>query len=812
MPRSSVISQALRSAAWPRSPAVRLALVLPVVALSACQDRHASAQADIAAARTRYEQHDLQGALDVVERAIKTDVRSRSAHQLAAQIKSELGDLPGAIGEYDRVDMLDPTDKTARLKTVDLLIKAHALDAAAARVNAALGDQPNNLEALGYRALIEARQGKTGKARTDAQAVLVQIPANPSARAALAELAFKDGQYDEALNQLKSGLAKHPDDPTLLLSTAGVYGAMKAPDKVLDVLAKLVTSEPTSSAYVMMQAGFQAAQGRADDGEKSLRAGLTLAPGSRPMRLALAGYLVQQNKVADAEAELRAGIAGAANDATFDLALAEVLAKSGRVEDSVALLRATVERLRDKPAQTTAQLGLARLLTERGRSGDALTVLDDLLKAKPTDDAALMLRADLLVRSGRSDDGVKDLTGVTGRQPTNAGAFELLARAYDLQGKTDEMLDALKRSADLRPADLQPTLRVADVEGKLGRTADAKARIADFVSRNPTSVQGLAVEIRLLLASKDWAGAQARIDQLGRLPDAADIALALTGEMKEARNLPSDAAALYKRLIVRSGPPARVDEEATQAFIRASVAAHQQSTAAADLRTMADGAGSDAIRSTLDRALATLYAQTGDAAAALDAIDKAIAAAPKTGDGYLAKAILLRRAQKPDAARATLEAGIAAGAPRAPLLFARSELAIAGAHPDDAIATYRDILKSEPNALLAANNLTSLLSDRKPLDRDGLTQARDHLARIAPPDNPAIMDTLAWANYRLGDAAAAKLLLERIHADHAAPQLRFHYGAVLMATGDNENGRALIKSALSENFPGREEAQTLATN
>lgn len=809
MPKSSVIS---RASAWPYRPALSLACLLPVLAISACQDRRASAQADIAAARSLYERHDLIGAREAIERAIKADVRSRSAHQLAAQIHSDLGDLPAAVGEYDRVDMLDPTDKTARLKTVDILIKANVLDAAAARVNATIGDQPNNIDALGFRALIEARQAKLGKARADAQAVLAKAPSSPSANAALAELALRDGKSDEALGQLKTALAKHPDDATLLLDLANAYQAKKAPDQVMAVFDTLVKLEPATPAYRMLQANLQAAQGRVDDGEKTLRAGLALAPQSRTMRLGLVGYLAQQDKTAAAEAELRAGIAAAKDDAAFDLTLAELMAKEGRGDEAVPLLRATVDRLKDKPAQTSAQLGLARLLAARGNTADALTELDSLLKAKPTDDAALMLRADLLLRTAHGDRAVTDLTGVTNRQPTNAPAFELLARAYDLQGKTDEALDALKRSADLRPADLEPVLRVADVEHKLGRDADAKALLADFISRNPSSIEGRTVEIRFLLSSKDWNTAQSRIDQLSQQPNAANTALALTAELKERRNLPAEAAALYKRLIVRPGSTKRADEDAAKAFIRTSIAAHQETAAAADLQTMAETAGDEELRSTLQRALAALYAVTGNATAASETIDKAIVSSPKIPDNYLAKVALLRTLKRPDDALAALTAGIAAGAPRAPLLYARGDLQIAMAHPDQAIVTYGDILKDDAKALLAANNLASLLCDQKPIDRQQLTEARDRLTRLAPPDSPAIVDTLAWADYRLGDPSAAKALLERIHADHSAPQLRYHYGAVLMATGDKENGRALIKAVLSENFPGREEAQGLVTN
>ena len=71
----------------------------------------------------------------------------------------------------------------------------------------------------------------------------------------------------------------------------------------------------------------------------------------------------------------------------------------------------------------------------------------------------------------------------------------------------------------------------------------------------------------------------------------------------------------------------------------------------------------------------------------------------------------------------------------------------------------------------------------------------------------AMIDSLAWASFRLGEFEKAKDLLMKVKADQSSnPQLRFHYGAVLVALGDQAKGQGVIRTTLNDTYPGRDEA------
>jgi tetratricopeptide (TPR) repeat protein len=159
---------------------------------------------------------------------------------------------------------------------------------------------------------------------------------------------------------------------------------------------------------------------------------------------------------------------------------------------------------------------------------------------------------------------------------------------------------------------------------------------------------------------------------------------------------------------------------------------------------------------------------------------------------------------------AFLDRGIAAGAPKEPLLLARATIQNSDGQFDPAIATYRDLLGVNPKSVFAANELTNLLADQSPLDKAALRQARNLLQKNALFRNPAILDTLAWSSYRLGDFGKAKELLDLANAEQSSnPQLRFHCGAVLIALGEQANGKKIIKTTLDDTYPGRNEAEKI---
>ena len=79
---------------------------------------------------------------------------------------------------------------------------------------------------------------------------------------------------------------------------------------------------------------------------------------------------------------------------------------------------------------------------------------------------------------------------------------------------------------------------------------------------------------------------------------------------------------------------------------------------------------------------------------------------------------------------------------------------------DDAIAVYEALIEDNPNSPAAINNLAALLLDYR-TDEASFQRALRLVSDFENSQNPAFLDTLGWAYYRLGEHEQAIFFLER---------------------------------------------------
>lgn len=778
-----------------------------LLALTGCkgQASPAEAAAHLKTSQELFAQKNYAKALDEVRASIRANPQSGDAHYLAAQIQQALGNQRGAFEEYVWAAAPDANNLKAQIKVAQILIDANRLDAALGRINGTIGSHPGDPEALALRALIEQRQGNEDKARGDAQAALARAPGQPTALAVLASDALTSRNGDKALALIATGLKVHPGDTSLLRLQAMALLAGGRKDDAIAVYQGLVAASPASVRDRAALADAEAQAGRPTEGEKALREGIVAAPDKAEMRTELIGFLDRYRGNAAADTALQEAVAANPQESAFDLLRAEHLLRGGHADEASEALQAAILRVPEGRARQAAQIGLARLDADQGDVTAARKLLDQVLSAQADNDEALLLRARLMLGTDESAHAIPDLLTVARQQPQNSAAFALLSDAYVAQGDYEKAADALKKVTYFQPADLAAALRLTNIDMKAGKPDLARAALADFNAHNPTSADGRVASVRLLLQQRDFAGAQSAIDGLRRLPRA-DQAVALLGaQLLEAKGEPDQAMAAYGRQL-GADPSKPLDRDALQGYARNAIAAKQTERAIGVVATLAGRLeGSD--QAAADLVLAGLNEATGKQDQLRAAVRAAMVAAPTEPAAYLQLAALQH---DPRQATEQLNAGLAAGASAEPLLLARAAIEQQSEDKKAAIATYRDVLKVDPGSVAAANNYGSLVADADASKKGALADARHLVQRFAGSTDPAMLDTLAWLDYRLGDLPSAKALLMRAKADTSPdPQLRYHYGAVLLRLGDKDGGRSIIRAALAQPFTGRAEAERL---
>ncbi|HEY0180703.1 MAG TPA: tetratricopeptide repeat protein [Dokdonella sp.] len=163
------------------------------------------------------------------------------------------------------------------------------------------------------------------------------------------------------------------------------------------------------------------------------------------------------------------------------------------------------------------------------------------------------------------------------------------------------------------------------------------------------------------------------------------------------------------------------------------------------------------------------------------------------GDAYLMEADLLARRGRADAARSAYARALASLPDDTRLLYARALFLI---DQGDAAAGERDlrrVVELKPDDAEALNALGYTLADHSRHGDPRQAEALDLIQRALKlkPDEPAIIDSMGWVRYRMGDLDTAVQDLRRAYSKQPDADIAAHLGEVLWVKGERDEARRI---------------------
>lgn len=193
--------------------------------------------------------------------------------------------------------------------------------------------------------------------------------------------------------------------------------------------------------------------------------------------------------------------------------------------------------------------------------------------------------------------------------------------------------------------------------------------------------------------------------------------------------------------------------------------------------------------------IGAVIAKKGDVAAARRYLD---GLQPESSDQRIelaqSRAQLMRDAGDYQSAYTILAAALDKQADSADLLYDVAMVAEKLDRIDEVEAKLRRLIELKPDNAQALNALGYTLVDRTPRTAEGLKLIEQAL-QISPGD-PFILDSMGWANYRMGNLDDSEKYLRRAFSDQADPEIAAHLGEVLWAKGERDRAREIWQSAL----------------
>jgi tetratricopeptide (TPR) repeat protein len=509
------------------------------------------------------------------------------------------------------------------------------------------------------------------------------------------------------------------------------------------------------------------------------------------------------------------------NEALFERA-AEMAIQARSGDQALAVIRSWRSTLPQSRLAVQLQL---QVLFALGRPDESTEPLRSLLSSTPAEQRSAVIAAipKLFERTGDTKAALVTIEQVL--QPylqaseTRTAARVALARATLEAGDPARAIDLLRSAQSDDPA--APDTALAALE-LIDRHPEAEALVTNYVARPDaepavrlayaralTSAQRLtdaAAQMRIVVAKDPgnaaaWLGLGAYGIELREL-DEADSALRRYLALKAAQATPApNAAAPTAPAPLPVPAPAPEGGEQPDSGPRDPVQAWMMLAQVAEMRGDLRGAQAwldkvqpDDIDFTVITRKAHVMARQGQ----LDKARQLIVQAPErekddAREKLLAEATLLREFNQTPQAYAVLARAGERFADDVAVLYETAMTAEKLNKVDEMERLLRKVIELKPDHAHAHNALGYSLVDRNMR----LPEARDLIQRALElsPGDPFIVDSLGWAEFRLGNRDAALTLLRRAYASRPDTEIGAHLGEALWANGQRDEARQVWRQA-----------------
>ena len=469
-------------------------------------------------------------------------------------------------------------------------------------------------------------------------------------------------------------------------------------------------------------------------------------------RAAMLALLVKDDAAALALARRWQTLAPADEQARQALALA--LLRNQQVDEAAEYLEAVRLAARDKDQQRGFAT-IASLLTQVGDQQAALRVMQQFRDRYPRSEFAQYYHGMLAANAGEANLALTSLDRALALDPKMGAAHLLRTRILLDRGDRDQALVGLRRAVAAMPRDRNLRMNYARLLIDAGQLDQARGEFAILLNQDPKDNDSLFALGVLAAETRQFDLAEGYfLDLIKRNARLNEVYFEL-GRIEEQRGDYVKAREWYERV---------TDEER---YLSARMR------------------------------MGVVLAKTGDPTRAVNQhFDDLRRAHPQHGITlYLAEAEALREAGRYPEAFAILEQAVKTHPDDKDLLYARALAAEKIDRLDVLERDLRAILAVDPQNAHALNALGYTLADRTDRHQEALGYIEQALALL--PDDGAVLDSMGWIQYRLGNHAKALEYLRRAYQQHPDAEIAAHLSEVLWVTGQREEAQQIWREALN---------------
>jgi cellulose synthase operon protein C len=767
------------------------ALALVGVVISGCTAPEEKAKAYYESGQSYLEKKDFARAAIEFRNALKIKEDYADAWFGMAQVEENDRRWNIVAGNLNKVLELDPKHKKARGALARLMLLGGNPQEALKQAQLGLDQNPNDMDMRSLKAAVLLKMAKPTEAIEAANTVIADDPKNIDAIMVLAAERLNANDLAGSQKLIDTGISIAPNALSLHLFALGLSEKQGDVKKQEATLRKIIEIDPAQSGYRKALVAFLGNQKRFDDAERELRSIATANPEDVAANMDVVRFVASlPGKGPDAAiAELKGLIDSGKNATAYKSALAQLMFELKRPEDSFALLQQVIASEGITEPGINARLELAAKMIALKRFGEAEPLVTEVLANDARNVEALRQRAAILISKDDLEKAAADLREAQNQSPGNPGLEQMMAAINEKKGSIEladkNMSDAF-RFSNYNPAIGMDFARFLVRRGQPDR---AEGILGDLLESAPNNVNVLSMLADLKLRRQDWVGAQQLSETIKNVSSNKALASQITAAALAGQNKLEDGIQVL--LKANSEDPSSVQTRFS--LVRAYIKAKKFGEAEEYLKTLLLAEPQNAEARTL---LGVVQFNAGQLDLAKLSFEAAIAMDPTKNIAYRALADFHLREGKPELAAQSLKNGLEKSPKDMDMRFALAALHERSGDVNSAINLYEEMLKDQPDSMIAANNYASLVSDFR-TDAESLEKAARVANVLRGSPIAQFKDTLGWVLFLRGQHVEALELLKQSTADLPDMALtNYHLGRAYEANGDSTSAMASFERAL----------------
>ena len=707
-----------------------------------------NAYAHLGLARVAAAEQDWKRSSEAVEAALAAAPLSIEALILKADLLAFQGQNEAATKAYKAAIEAYPGAIAARMGLIGHLMQQRAIEPAAAELAALEKLAPKDPRTFFTKATLLVEQRKWKEAREALQHVLKVLPEHVPTLTMAGLAAFETGAHAEAESHLRRALFNAPQALAAKRILAATHLRMGQNELAMTETRELLEKAPDDPKILALAGEVQLANGDVAGAARHYERAKSLVPDSARLQTRLAQIRFASGEANKGVAELQAAAALSNEEYQADLALIAIHLRQRQAEKALEAVQSLEKKQPNNP------------LTHNLR-GSALLLKKDYAKARASFERAIQLNptyvpavshlARLDLRDKKPEVAKQRYEAVLKKEPNNEQALLGLAVLMRVTGAPQaEVEKVLKRSITANPASSSARLALVNYYLRLPDPKAALAAAQEASAALPNDPSVVAVLGTAQLAAGESRQAIATITRLVEMQPKAPQALIMLAQAH-----------------LRADQP----DEAIKA-LRAALALQPDLGSA-------------------HRDIAAIYLRTGRAEQAIKEARSMQTANPKQPLGYALEGELYLAQKKWDAAERVYRA--ASKKFDNPALAARTYSVLHEAGKKNEASAFADQwIAAHPKDAYLLNYLGEQDIAAK---RYESAVKRYESARQRAPENPLILNNLAWVKHQLKQPTARQ---DAERALELAPEnavVMDTLGVILVDSGEQDRGLELLGSA-----------------